>query len=563
MTGIWRFFAFGLAGLSLLPATRAQSGFGSDEALVELPPLLVEGERRMPPWLYANVDGVEYLSRCSTGTTRGYIERRVSQLQVLRWLIPPEFLQQTDVPSVTVLYSQSLQAQTQDEMVKALMDLRRRRGGSLLRNSRVGSVPNLLLEDYDFSAVFAYIDERSFRPEGLTVAIDFVDFLLERRTPALPAWLRAGVTGLYARMKFDRRVTIDPLIWLSTAESNALAGNPHWPRTLVFAQDFFSPETWRDEPVGSVKGRTLRAQSMLFVRWALEPKHGMRDAFWRFAAAAVDRPVTDEMFEEYFGFGFSDWRDLLSDYLPIAVRDPVELTLPRLPAVRRVPLREATPAEVSRLKGEWERLSIGFVRRRVPEFTDRYIEQARETLGKALHGGDRSALLHATLGLCELDAGDHAAARTQLELAAAGGVVRPRVYWELARLRSDEIATRNRATSEADTWTEAEVGAVVELLHRAFEQKPAQPEAYRLFAQTWIRGRTEPTPLDWMRLEEATALFPQDVRLVYEVAKAFAHHGRNDRAAAELGRAFHFVLDDATRRQYAELFGRVSKPATP
>ncbi len=550
----------GLIGVWLAVAAPAQPGPDENAPLVELPPLLVEGERRLPPWLYAEADGTEYLSRCTSSTTRGYIERRVAQMHGIRSLIPPAFLLQTDVPAVTVLYSQSLRAQTQDEMVKELMDLRRRRGGSLLRNSRVGSVPNLMLEDRDFFAVFAYIDERNFRPEGMTVAVDYLDFLLERRTPALPAWLRAGLAGLYAQTRIDRRATIDPLLWVSTAESNAISANPDWPRTLVFAQDFFSPEVWRDEPIGSVRGRTLRAQSLLFVRWALDPQHGAREAFWRFAAAAGERPVTEEMMDEYFGFGFSDWRERLSDYLPEAVRTALELDLSPPPR-RRVRVREATPAEVARLQGEWERLSIGFVRRRYPEFADRYIEQARATLTKAWVGGDRSPPLAATLGLCEIDAGNDAAARPYLEQAVAGTVVRPRVYTELARLRLAE--TESRRTDSAGLWTPAEIAAVVEPLHQAFMQRPPLPDAYRLLAQTLTRSEKVPTDRDWQRLEEGLGLFPDDVRLAYEVAQVHHRHGRNAEAVAVLGRAFPRVRDDATRRRYAELYALLNPPATP
>lgn len=559
MTGLrgW-LLVFAVLGLSLAVESRAQLGLDADDALIELPPLMVEGQRNLPPWLYANYDGVEYLSRCSSATTRGYIERRAAQLRVLRWLIPPEFLPRMDVPSVTVLYSQRFKAGDQEHMVRELMELRRRRGGSLLRNSRVGSTPNLMLDDRDFFAVFAYIDEASFRPEGLSVATDFVDFLLERRVPALPEWLRVGIVGIYGEMKFDRRVIIDPLTWLSSMESRALGANPHWPRTLVFAHDFFSPEIWALEPEGSPRGRTLRAQGKLFVRWALDPANGVRDAFWRFAAAAVERPVTDEMFEEYFGFGFSDWRDQLSDYLPKAVNESLVLTPPRLQAPSRLRLREATPAEVARLKGEWERLSIGFVRRRHPEFADRYIEQARGTLSKAVQSGDRLPELHATLGLCEIDAGNPGAARPHLEQAMAQKVIRPRVYLEVARLRSQEIESR-REGAEAP-WSDAEVAAVVEPLRIALGQNPPMPDVYRLFAQTWTRGITVPDEAGWAQLEAGLKYFPDDLSFAYDVAEAFGRHGRTERAVAVLGGVFGRVRDRAMRQKYSELYERLTKP---
>jgi hypothetical protein len=561
MTGL-RWFASWLAVLGVWAGAHAQLGVGGagvDDPLIELPPLLVEGERRLPPWLYVQTDGVEYLSRCTTTTTRGYIERRRAQLQILRWLIPPEFLPRSDVPSVTVLYSQSLRARDQEILVKELAELRRRRGGSILRNSRVGSAPNLMLEDRDFFAVFAYIDEKNFRPEGLSVATDFVDFLLERRAPVLPPWLRAGVAGVYSQMKIGRRVEIDPLIWLSLGESRALGANPHWPRTLVFAHDFFSADVWNTEPPNTVRGQILRAQAKLFVRWALDPRHQARDAFWRFAAAAVARPVTDEMLDEFFGFGFSDWRDRLSDYLPEAVTESLVLTLPRLPSLRRVRPREATPAEVARLKGEWERLASGFVRTRQPEFFDRYVEQARETLLQSHRAGDRSPELYAALGLCEIDAGAPEAARPWLEHAVEGRVVRPRVYWETAKLRFAEVEARREGAGTP--WSAAEVAAVVDPLKVAAGQAPPLPGVYPLLAQTWMHAEHPPEASDWTLLEAGLRFFPEDVRLAYDVAEALGRHGQNDRAVAALAGAAGHVRDPAMRQKYAELYARLTKPA--
>ena len=69
----WRrwWVVVGVFSLAWSGGARAQLGTGTADPLVELPPLLVEGSRRLPPWLYAKVDGVEYLSRCTTTTTRG------------------------------------------------------------------------------------------------------------------------------------------------------------------------------------------------------------------------------------------------------------------------------------------------------------------------------------------------------------------------------------------------------------------------------------------------------------------------------------------------------------
>lgn len=551
-----------LAALVSHGAIIAQVPDIAPEQIVELPPMLIEDSAKLPPWLYVKVDGAEYLSRCTSSTTRGYIEARLARMQLLQWLVPPEFFVRMDVPSVTVLTSQKLRNQAQDQMVKEVMELRRQRLGSTQRNTRASSAPNMMLDDRDLVGVFAYINEQRFEPATLTVAADYVEFLLERRTPRLPEWLQSAILQLYGQTKFDRKISIDALTWLSTDETIAIAANPAWPRTLVAAADFFSPAVWRMEAPLSKRGRTLRAQSALFLRWALDPQHGARDAFWRFAARAAEEPVTEEMFEQHFGFGFSDWRDRMSDFLPEALSKGLVLTPGKLPAIPRVRPREATPSQVSRLQGEWERLSIAFVRRRHPDFTDRYAAQALGTLHSAYTNGDRDPQLFATLGLCEIDAGNETGARDFLERAAAGGVTRPRAYYELARLRFADV-TQPQANESANRLTAAEVNAVVEPVRRGLAQKPVTAGLYSLLAETWTLSASAPPQGDWALLTEGARHFVHEPWLIHRLASVFGQHGKKAEAVALLGKGFPYIGDDATRKQFADLYTSLTKASAP
>src|SRR5687767_13716321 len=76
---------------------------------VELPPMLVEESISTAPWLYVSVEGNEFLSRCSASTTRNFVEGWLAKMQLVRVLVPEEFLGRMDVPAVFVLYSQDLQ----------------------------------------------------------------------------------------------------------------------------------------------------------------------------------------------------------------------------------------------------------------------------------------------------------------------------------------------------------------------------------------------------------------------------------------------------------------------
>lgn len=525
---------------------------------VQLPPIMVEDTAKLPAWLYARTSEGEFLSRCSERVTRGYVETREGRRQLLHWLVPREFFVRMDVPAVTILYSQRLKNSAAEELMAEVMRSRSREGrGGRAANSVTTAVPNMLLEDDDIIGVFAYVDEKEFDRNRLSLATDYVRLMLERRVPALPRWLLEGIAGLYAEADFvESPITLPPLTWLSKEESSRLAGTPERPRMLLPAAEFFAEATWREEAERSLRGQTLAAQSRLLVRWAVDPAQGVREAFWRFAARAGEEPVTEAMFESCFGFGFSDLRDRLSDYLSEAVRKPL-----RLEAIgqRKLPpaeVRPATPTEVARLRGEWERLAIGFVQRRFPEVADRYVEQARRTLRRAYDSGDRDARLFAAWGLCEVEAGNAAAGREYLERAVAEGVVRPRAYYELARLRWAE-ATRGeeRRTEEAQRrWSANEIELVVGLVRAGVKQAPALSGNYGLLAEAWARSGDRPPEGDVKLLVEGGRLFMRESRLVVRIARTLARHGLRDEAIKLLGEGFVHAHGDATRREFAEVY---------
>src|SRR6185503_4949944 len=74
------------------------------DAPVELPPMLVEESTSSRPWLYVNAGDTEYLSRCSASATRQFVEAVLAKTQLVRVLVPEEFLVRLDVPAVCVLY---------------------------------------------------------------------------------------------------------------------------------------------------------------------------------------------------------------------------------------------------------------------------------------------------------------------------------------------------------------------------------------------------------------------------------------------------------------------------
>lgn len=560
VTACWQ-RAIAVAFSALTAAAQSPDAARSNSPAVELPPMLVEESVSSVPWLYVNAGGTEFLSRCSASTTRNLVEAWLAKLQMVRAIVPEEFLAKMDVPSVFVLYAQDLDHAVSAEIQRELQ------GGAASRGNDVNIAPSMRLSDRDMHASIAYIDEALFDAATLSVSAGHVRYLLNGRVPQLPLWLVEGLERTYRRADFVMDpITLSPLVWLNSSESDALASDPSRPRALLPASELFASDTTRAIENQHPRRVAARAATQeLVVRWALGSGNATRDAFWKFAARAAEEPVTEETFEASMGFGFSELRDRLSDYLPKAVDERRRIDPGKLPPLPRIEIDRATPNEVARVRGEWERLAIGHVQRRLPKVREPYIAQARRTLRRAYDGGDRDPRLLATMGLCEVDAGNEAGAREFLEPAVASGVVRPRAYYELARLRFEEL---RRQAPPAKIFSYSDLAPVIGALQRAVTQAPALPEVFTLLAEAWARCETSPNDAEFADLERGARLFSRRTDVGLPTALALARHGKKAEAAAVLDACAGYPADDTTRaemtRLRAELASAVpQRPVTP
>jgi hypothetical protein len=308
--------------------------------------------------------------------------------------------------------------------------------------------------------------------------------------------------------------------------------------------------------------RTWSAQAALFVRWALDGERApRRAAFWKLVDRACNEPVTEECFRDCFGFGYADARDRLSDYLPSAVRNPIRLRaekLTRLPSVR---MRDATRTEIGRLKGEWERLEIGFVRARHPEFTGKYQEQAHRTLTQAFEAAPQDPRLLTVIGLYEIDVGNETQARPYLEAAAKARIVRPRLYFELSRLRYAEA--RANAAGRDGLLSVAQANSVLDPLNFGHTQTPPLVENYLLVAEVWSRAEAALERRHFALLEEGLRLFPQNPRLLYGVAALNALQGRRTEATALVERGLRIVQSGPAREAFLKLQAALANATPP
>jgi hypothetical protein len=416
--------------------------------------------------------------------------------------------------------------------------------------------PSMRLADRDMHATIAYVDESRFDGANLRIAPAHVSYLLKGRVPELPGWLIEGIERTWRHADLiEDPITLEPMIWLNLSESDALASDPTRPRTLLPAAELFATEAQRT--VESRHPRHVQARAAtqeLFIRWAVTTSRATRTALWKFAAQAAEGAATEEMFEACFGFDYAELRDRLSDYLATAIDDFEWIdpgTLPRLPEIE---VRRATSNEIARIRGEWERLAIGYVQRRLPAAREPYLAQARRTLRRAYLAGDRDPRLLATMGLCEIDASNDAGAREFLEPAVAGGVVRPRAYHELARLRFSEL---RRDAPESKLFSFTELAPVMQPLQRALALSPPLPEVCELLAEAWARCEIAPHDAEFAELQRGPRLYARRPTVGYPTALALARHGKKPEAAAVLEACIDFPADEKLqanmRRLRAEL----------
>ncbi len=520
---------------------------------VELPPMMVEESVATVPWLYVNAGGTEFLSRCTYATTRDMVEGWLTKLQGVRALVPEEFIGRMDAPSVFVLYSQDLEQKVSAEIQRELQAAGAQSGG-------VDIAPSMRLADRDLHGSIAYIDETRFDAAMMSIAPSHVRFLVQSRMPALPAWLVDGIERAWRRTDFVLHpITLNPLVWDDPGESEGSVADALRPRAVMPASELFANEALRAVETRYARRVATRASTQeLFVRWAWVSGGPVREAFWKLAAMSAEAPITEERFEACFGFDFAELRDRLSDYLPQAVRETAWVSPGKAPDLPEVRVERATPGQVARVRGEWERLAIGHVRRRLPQVAEPYIAQARRTLRRAYDAGDRDPRLLATMGLTEIDAGKPDGARPWLEAAVAGGVVRPRAYYELARLRWEGLARG----ADGAALPFAQVAPVIAPLRQALPQAPALPEIYALLAEAWTASELAPNREEWAELERGARLFAGRPAVGLPVARTLARHGRKAEAATLLAAGAAFPMDEETRAAAEQLRKQLAETET-
>ena len=478
------------------------------EMFVRLPPFIVETTQG-PPWRYGQIPEFEILSRCDKADTDRLVLAYHRAKRLLDTVLPERFQVALDVPQTLIFYDEKSWSAAEKDAMDALF---RRKfapppgtrpdppGGS---PGAKGFFDNLMLTDADVIATFTVVSDRSVDLDETYLTPQYVRTLLVSREPGLPKWLIAGFLRVYDRIRFgDDKIRLGAKTWQfgqGPVLTPRFAAPEKWLPPLA---DFFSEQALREG--GDPK--TWLNQAELFVAWGIDPARAKRvETFWRFVELTRGEPPTERNFQECFGFGFAEAARQMAAYA-VSSHGAEWPFPPEKARLRNLRTRWATDGEIARIKGDWERLEARYVRQHAPDMESTYLDQARRTLHEAYDLGDRDPRLLAVLGLLEEDAGNKTAAREFLEAAVGQSVVRPRAYYELARLRYD--AVRGRATDDGGKLTPAEASSILAPLLAGSRQAPPLAAAYELMAHVSFRSTEPPTAEVRSALAEGERLFP-------------------------------------------------------
>lgn len=555
--------AVGVVGGLLAVAAFGARDVGPNRLLddiVELPPFVITESRIAKPWRYAETEGFEIISEAGDAATQ--------QVFAALWrgphlTLPREFHPSNALPLAVILFDR------QPDDVGA---------GQVLATSR-GHFTNVIKRTLHDREVFSVnLHGRDFR--YATTFRFHLRTLLALHTPTVPRWLREALNGPFGVYDdtFYYREGTDTLVVGRVGWPAPSAGRPLPATTQVMALDRLWTNVVR---VPASNARALprataadgivemppflvtetvdraawSATAALFAHWALVAENGKRRAaFWRFASEACARPVTEAFFRECFGLTYEQAHDALVRYLPTALRGSVNVTIaPLSPPTLR--FREATGAEVARLRGEFERSEALILATRVPEIAAKYREQAARTFRRGLETAPGDARITANLGLLEFESGRVDSARALLETAAAAGTMRPRAALVLAQLRF--VAASKAASDASEPFNAAQTAAVLQPLQQALDQQPKMAASFGLLAALWRRAPELPADDMTRRLHEGQQAFPGDATLALACARACFERGRRRDARELLERSLASCTDAGMRERLARTLARI------
>ena len=562
-------------------------------------------------WRYAQIDGFEILSNASDSATQRLIKdfRLFNAALGVVW---PALQTRTAVPTPLILCGRDARFDAFVPASARARDNQRGLVSVLVHDAEHAAIAlDLQASVLNLDAIDPGGDSTGVKFTGLAVDHrrqlyrEYVHYLLARSEPRPAAWLEEGLAQLVMGMKFDRThiefaqledpnaVSIKQAIaaqWQNNASvfdgNGAMA--PLAPGTisrdqLLAAQDATTVGS-PDAPVVSAEDRDFNAalvrtrlmpfaamfavahdsplaqqpvgnawskQCHAFVHLCLYGEHKRyQKGFVQFIVRTAHEPISEPLFKDCFSVGYRAMQLALRGYIQSTTYEPLAWSAQGrgFETPPELPLRDATPAEVGRIKGETLALAG-------------QTESARTELIAPYMRGARDPQLLAALGLFDYAAGQSDRARRFLEAAFAANITRPDACVALARVRLD--AAMAKLTTSDQRFSPEQAAALLAPLLAAQRQPPLPVGLYELAAEIWLQSAGTPHKDDLALLVDGVRFFPGRVRLVFRTAQLCAKAGLKDSARSLIDHGLTVAPDAATRAPFERLrLSLTDSPAT-
>jgi hypothetical protein len=541
----WRRFPAWL-GLMLAGslALRAEAPAVAREPAIELPKFEVRDTRLLPPiesWRYAAIPGFEILSSASARETQRFTKDFLLLQEVIKTIMPVLAHGRSDVPTAVVLCGRG-------DGFNAFLPTERK-DDAFSSNALFFENPERTAIVVDFTLAELQLDNdtkveadpyRSFYRE-------YFRFLVRRQLgPNSPPWLEEGLVQLFAAVDFSKK-------WIDFGMiGDGFGGAKPGDFNRLLARRWLMPFDQMFATEVTERNAFWSAQCYAFVHMCL---YGSGKKYQKplieFVSRLNDEPASEQLFQQCFHRTYKQMAIELRSYLQFTLHTYVEFKAKKGHALPEPPpfdVREATEAEIGRIKGEILRLGG-------------HEDEAHLALIAPYIHGSKDPRLLAALGLDEVAAAHDDRAIKFLEAATRAKVGRTRAYIELARLLYKAALGDG---GEAVRLTPEQLSPVFSLLRAVHGQPPLMADEFSLYLDAWAHAAVPPTRNEFAQVLEGLQAFPRDAGLLMQAVLLASKLGYADYAQALAGRGVKiFSRDPAQRDRFQLLASAMARDVAP
>lgn len=406
------------------------------EPVLELPKYVVRNEALLPPresWRYTAFPGFEVLAQTSDYNTVRFLRDFQMLQQVIDVVWPDLTKERLQTPTMLVLYDSN-------PRLPGFMDPEVRvtgNGDELEFTESDGGVRRIASSHYADAEAACIVVNLGARLAGASDPYrqfyrEYVSYLIERRNPRTAWWLREGVSRVFGSVDFTDK-------WFTFGQAGR--GRPDGGSedfTAILGRAKGAPRVGkfpsleamlRRDRTGAMNSWGEAVLADAFVHMCIYGRgHQYQKGFFKYISRAEGNFVSEDFFAECFGMSIRQMQDEIQGYASFTDHTSIVYKAKKGHEIKPTgdpKMREATQAEIGRIKGDSYRLA-------------RRMDSARVALLAPYLRHEADANLLAALGIFEIESGRLDRARQFLEGAVAGRTTRVRAGVELAKLRAGE-----------------------------------------------------------------------------------------------------------------------------